>query len=133
MENYHWTHLPLKARPLRFWLLVLLVLLVASILVYWLGAGLESLVLSVLFVFSLREGLFSSSISASELDLTLSAPLTGARSFSWSKIAQLKLEGPGLIIECADGKVLARALPPDQDPAEILASLEALRKAFHEN
>ncbi len=133
MENYRWTHSPIKARPLRFWLLVLLVLLVASLLVYWLGAGQESLVLSVLFVFSLREGLFSSSISASELDLTLSAPLTGAKSLGWSKIAHLKLEGGGLIIECADGKVLARALPADQDPAEILASLEAMRKAFHEN
>lgn len=71
-------------------LLATFLMLVASLVLYWLGWSWQGGLLLLAFFFSLRHLLFARSIRLSDKGLAVSHPLTGARVWDWDVIERLE-------------------------------------------
>jgi uncharacterized integral membrane protein len=106
-----WSHWPLKGRPLMAILLIAILILVSSLVFYWLAWSWQAVLLLVAFFFSLRDFLFARTVLIDEQGLTVSHPLTGARHTDWSALGTLQLREDRLIAQPRRGRLVVVPAP----------------------
>ncbi len=116
-----WDSNPFRRDPVRAVLVVLILVVCSSLTVWWLGYGWPTLTLITLFVFSLRDFLLPSNMVVDGMGITLSAPLTGAKCWSWDEISGVEAGPRGLHLLLNNGT--RRRIPQAPD----LAALDELR------
>jgi len=118
----------LKEAPGRGLLVLAILLLVASLVLHALGASAVSALLILVFLFSLRDFLFPTTLLLDDEGLRASSPLTGGAHWSWWRIERLELQAGGLWLTPRGGR--RRRLPaPDGAAAAGLAAWLAWRAA----
>lgn len=111
-----WSRHPLKEAPGRGLLVLLILLLVSSLVLHTLGASAASTLLIVVFLFSLRDFILPTSVLVDEAGLSVSAPLTGSRLWTWEALSSLESRADGLWLAPAKGR--RRRLPAPSSDAQ---------------
>jgi hypothetical protein len=93
-------------------LLAAILILVSSLVLYWLGWTWPSGLLLLAFIFSLRDILFVRSVRIDDMGIALSHPLTGARHWEWEELEPLKLHPDRLLIPPIGERVRVAPAPP---------------------
>lgn len=130
MNPIQWTHSPWSRNPLRALLVLAILLIVASLVVWWLGPRVESAILLIAFVFSLRDSILPLSFSIDEDGLHQSSPLRGAKSIYWEDMREWRVDGMRLKAFPERGKPFDWPLAPAPDLEDLQARIEELQ-AFH--
>lgn len=115
-----WSTWPLRRQPKRAILLVFIILLLSSLVLFWLGWTWQSGALICALVFSLRDFLFARSVLVNREGLTLSTPLTGARLHPWTDVSELSHTDTVLKATLRKSSSLELELPED----EVIAVLD---------
>lgn len=109
-----WSHWPPRQRPGQAIMLIIIILLLGSLVIYWLGLTWQSGVLVTALVFSLRDFLFARSLLINRDGLSLSTPLTGARLMPWRDLHPLERGPTNLAVKTRGGSSLVFTLPEDE-------------------
>jgi hypothetical protein len=119
-----WSHWPLRHRPLLAILLAAFLILLASLVFYWLGWTWQGGLLLVAFLFSLRDILFPRNMRLDEAGLTVSHPLTGAQAWEWRQIEALALLQDRLQVRPRGKRAAWLPLPAELDISHLQAWLQ---------